>query len=82
MVIKRIISTILAVLMLLASFTFIASAEESDAEDSVYEFNTSKSEPALDNYLTGEYTKLDENGKEVKDFSKASMKKWEAQVTA
>ena len=68
MVIKRIISTILAVLMLLASFTFIASAEESAAGDPVYEFNTSKSEPALDNYLTGEYTKLDENGKEVKDF--------------
>lgn len=54
--------------MLLASFTVVVSAEEAEADVPEYEFNTSKSEPAMLNYLTGEYERVDEEGKTVVDI--------------
>ena len=66
MMIKRIIATFLAALMLFASFAIVVNAEEASAQEPVYEFNTNKDKPAMD-YLTGKYTYTDENGKEVED---------------
>ena len=66
MMIKRIIATFLAALMLFASFAVVVSAEESAADEPVYEFDTAKDKPAMD-YLTGEYTYKNEEGKDVKD---------------
>ena len=69
MMIKRIIATFLAALMLFASFAIVVNAEESATDEPVYEFNTSKSDPvSKDYYLTGKYTYTDENGKEVEDI--------------
>ena len=65
MMIKRIIATFLAALMLFASLAIVVNAEES-AEEPVYEFNTVKDKPTMD-YLTGKYTYKDEDGKEVED---------------
>ncbi|MBE6632271.1 MAG: hypothetical protein E7623_06170 [Ruminococcaceae bacterium] len=53
--IKRIISTFLAVLMLLGSASLVISAAESEgtpASTTAYEYNTSKSAPTMD-YMTG-----------------------------
>ncbi len=66
MMIKRIIATFLAALMLFASFAIVVNAEENAADEPVYEFDTAKDKPAMD-YLTGEYTYTDAEGKEVKD---------------
>ena len=67
MMIKRIIATFLAALMLFASFAIVVNAEETSTSDEpVYEFNTGKDKPAM-NYLTGEYTYKDEEGNTVKD---------------
>lgn len=66
MMIKRIIATFLAALMLFASFAIVVNAEGTAAEEPVYEFNTAKDSPAMD-YLTGKYTYKDENGKEVEE---------------
>ena len=68
MMIKRIIATFLAALMLFASFAIVVNAEETASpEEPVYEFNTGKDKPAM-NYLTGEYTYKDADGKDVKDI--------------
>ena len=68
MMIKRIIATFLAALMLFASFAIVINAEETAKEEPVYEFNTSKSEPVnKDFYFTGKYTYKDEEGKDVED---------------
>ena len=64
MMIKRIIATFLAALMLFASFAIVVNAEENTAEEPVYEFNTDKDKPAMD-YMTGKYTYEDETGKTV-----------------
>ena len=65
--IQRIIATFLAALMIFASFAIVVNAEETVApEEPVYEFNTGKDKPAM-NYLTGEYTYKDAEGKTVKD---------------
>ena len=62
MMIKRIIATFLAALMILASFTIVINAAESEQQPE-YEFNTSNSKPvSYDYYLTGKYTPTDENG--------------------
>ena len=68
MMIKRIIATFLAALMLFASLAVVINAEEASAEEPVYEFNTSKTNPVSnDYYLTGKYTYVDEEGKKVED---------------
>ena len=67
MMIKRIIATFLAALMILASFTIVINAAESEQQPE-YEFNTSNSKPvSYDYYLTGKYTPTDENGNPLKD---------------
>ena len=59
MKIKRIISSLLAVLMLMSAFTVVMSAEE--AEGSVqYEYNTSNAAPTVD-YMTGQSVKAKKN---------------------
>ena len=56
---KRIISSLLAVLMLMSAFTVVMSAEE--AEGSVqYEYNTSNAAPTVD-YMTGQSVKAKKN---------------------
>ncbi len=62
---KRIISSLLAVLMLMSAFAMIVSADE--GEERAYEYNTSSSKPTLA-YLKGESIKevKDEESKEVK----------------
>lgn len=68
MMIKRIIATFLAALMLFASLAVVVNAEEASTEP-VYEFNTSKSDPvSADYYLTGKYSYKDEEGKTVEDI--------------
>ena len=66
MMIKRIIATFLAALMIFASLSIVVNAEDA-AEEPVYEFNTAKDKPAMD-YLTGKYSYKDETGKEVEDI--------------
>ena len=64
---KRIIAAFLAMLMIVSAFAIVTSAEENAAEEPVYEFNTGKDKPSMD-YLTGEYTYVNEEGKEVTDI--------------
>ena len=67
MMIKRIIATFLAALMMVASLTIVVNAAEVK-EEPVYEFTTSRTEPVShDYYLTGKYTPKDENGNPLKD---------------
>lgn len=63
MLIKRIISTFLALLMLVSALSMVVSAEEtsSDSDTIVYEYNTSKLTPTMD-YIRGTYELKDENG--------------------
>ena len=66
MMIKRIIATFLAALMLFASFAVVINAEEAAADEPVYEFDTAKDKAAM-NYLNGKYSYTDEEGKKVED---------------
>ena len=63
MLIKRIISTFLALLMLVSALSMVVSAEEtsSDSGAIVYEYNTNKLTPTMD-YINGKYELKDENG--------------------
>lgn len=49
---KRIISSFLAVLMLMSAFTMVMSAEEATTEATAYEYNTTSARPTID-YFTG-----------------------------
>ena len=75
--IKRIIATFLAVLTIFGAFTVVASAEETSSDEFVPEFNTGSNKPALDNYLTSEYTRKDEKGASVKDVVDTKEEKLE-----
>ncbi len=63
MLIKRIISTFLALLMLISALSMVVSAQETSTESNapVYEYNTSKYAPTMD-YLNGKYEKKGEDG--------------------
>ena len=63
---KRIIAAFLALLMVSSALAIVASAEGESADEPVYEFNTGKDKPSMD-YLTGKYTYIDAEGKEVED---------------
>ena len=69
---KRIISSLLAVLMLMSAFTIAMSAEEvtTEQEGPVYEYNTTNAKPTL-NYITGNAVSEKPNAKgeyeEIKD---------------